>query len=108
MTTSTSPLVFPLIGNPFVIFPGQAINLFAPADPNRLDFPGRRAAALAREVRNPLTCINLSVEMLKTAVTDKELKVYTDIIARSSNRINRLIKELLECQEVGALSHTNY
>jgi signal transduction histidine kinase len=39
--------------------------------------------------------------MLNSAVTDPELKVYMEIITRSSKRINQLIKELLECQEVG-------
>jgi nitrogen-specific signal transduction histidine kinase len=67
-----------------------------------------RASALAREVRNPLTCINLSVDMLNAATTDLELKVYTDIVARSSNRIDELMKQLLECQEVGTLSQTHY
>jgi signal transduction histidine kinase len=53
------------------------------------------ASALAHEVRNPLTNINLSIDMLNSAITDKELKIYVDIITRSSKRINHLINELL-------------
>lgn len=55
-------------------------------------------SVLAHEVRNPLTNINLSVEMLKSALKEKELEVYIDIIARSSRRINDLVNELLKYQ----------
>jgi signal transduction histidine kinase len=62
--------------------------------------PSRFASALAHEVRNPLTNINLSIDMLNSAITDNELKIYLDIIFRSSMRINHLINELLHCQEI--------
>jgi signal transduction histidine kinase len=65
-------------------------------------------SVLARDVRNPLTSIDLSIDMLNTAVTDREFKVYTDIISRSSKRINQIIDELLERQEVRTVSPTNY
>jgi len=115
MDLSSSLAVFPLTRknllsyNPYdSVMDHQAINLSDPAASNQRNSPGRRAVALAREVRNPLTCINLSTDMLKSAVTDKERKVYIDMIARSSKRIDQLIKELLECQEVSAFSHTKY
>jgi signal transduction histidine kinase len=54
--------------------------------------------ALAHEVRNPLTNINLSVKLLESAIKDDELKSYLDIITRSSIRINNLIKEFLNQQ----------
>jgi nitrogen-specific signal transduction histidine kinase len=54
---------------------------------------------LAREVRNPLSNINLSAEMLESAIKDNELKIYLDIIMRSSMRINNLINQLLMSQE---------
>ena len=38
--------------------------------------------------------------MLNSAITDVELKVYVDIITRSSKRINHLINELLLNQEI--------
>jgi|GEM_PF-5855388 signal transduction histidine kinase len=62
--------------------------------------PTRFAAALAREVRNPLTSINLSIDMLRSSVMDSELKIYVDIIGRSSIRINHLVDELLKYQQI--------
>jgi signal transduction histidine kinase len=81
---SSSPLTSPAIGKSSIIFPSF-----------------EKAALLAREIRNPLTCIDLSINMLNSAATDPELKVYMEIIKRSSKRINELLKELLEAQEVG-------
>jgi signal transduction histidine kinase len=62
--------------------------------------PSRFASALAREVRNPLTSINLSIDMLRSSLMDSELKIYVDIIGRSSMRINDLVDELLKYQEI--------
>ncbi len=54
---------------------------------------------LAHEVRNPLTTINLSVQMLMSGIQDEKMNVYLGIIMRSSNRINDLINELLKYQQ---------
>ena len=54
---------------------------------------------LAHEVRNPLTNIDLSIEMLLSGVKDNERKTYLDIIMRSSIRINDLLNELIKCQK---------
>ena len=62
--------------------------------------PSRFASALAREVRNPLTSINLSIDLLSSSIMDSELKIYVDIIGRSSMRINHLIDQLLKYQEI--------
>ena len=80
----SSPALFPSVKKSSIIFPSY-----------------EKGALLAREVRNPLTCIDLSIDMLKSSVTDTERKVYMEIITRSSKRINQLIKDLLACQEVG-------
>jgi len=58
----------------------------------------RFVSTLAREVRNPLTSINLSVDVLQSAITDTELGLHLDIILRGSERIDRLINEILDCQ----------
>lgn len=55
---------------------------------------------LAHEVRNPLTNINLSVEMLNSTIMDAELRSYLDIIMRGSARINQLINEILKRQDI--------
>jgi signal transduction histidine kinase len=56
---------------------------------------GAYDSLLAHEVRNPLTNIDLSMEMLLGGVTDKERKTYLDIIMRSSMRIKELMNELI-------------
>jgi signal transduction histidine kinase len=70
-----------------------------PAPEASKDNSARFTSALAHEVRNPLTNINLSVELLKAAIKDSELNMYVDIIMRSSTRINNLVNELLKYQE---------
>ena len=62
------------------------------------------AAALAHEIRNPLTNINLSVDMLEFAILDEDLKTYLGIIRRSSARINNQLKELLKYQQAEKVS----
>jgi signal transduction histidine kinase len=52
-------------------------------------------SALAHEVRNPLSNINLACEMLTSTLLDNDQKIYVDIIKRASSRINRLVTELL-------------
>jgi signal transduction histidine kinase len=71
-----------------------------PAAKTRRVESARFASALAHEVRNPLTNINLSIDMLNSAITDNELKIYVDIITRSSARINYLVNELLQYTEI--------
>ncbi|MDP9493368.1 MAG: ATP-binding protein [Thermoproteota archaeon] len=63
------------------------------------DHSAQLTSALAHEIRNPLANINLSVGILESTIQDTELKLYLDIIARSSNRINTLITDLLKYQQ---------
>lgn len=75
-------------------------NLFRSLTPTKTmqEQPGQFASALAHEVRNPLTNINLAVEMLKRVTRDDTQKIYLDIIMRSCIRINNLINELVQYQ----------
>ena len=71
--------------------------------------PDSFISALAHEVRNPLSNINLSISMLEAAIKDDDLKIYLDIIRRSSTRINNQITELLKYQladEAPAVKHS--
>lgn len=62
----------------------------------KLAAAGRLVRTLAHEVRNPLNNINMSVEQMQLTNTADENNSYLDIIQRNSNRINDLIKELLD------------
>jgi len=69
---------------------------------SQLISPGKKPSidyyipALAHELRNPLTNIQLAVEFLKSAIKDDQLSIFPDIILRSTTRINELIIELLK------------
>jgi len=62
--------------------------------------PTQFATALAHEIRNPLSNISLAAEMLRASVLDDEQKVYLDIIIRGSDRIDRLVYDLLSYYQV--------
>ncbi|GAC1449423.1 MAG: hypothetical protein NVSMB7_11470 [Chitinophagaceae bacterium] len=62
---------------------------------------GEFAPALAHEVRNPLSNINLAVEMLQSMINGDEQKLYLDIIMRASARINDLVSDLLVYHQAG-------
>lgn len=67
---------------------------------------GRIARTIAHEVRNPLTNINLATSQLKTDIKDNDenMLYLFDIIDRNSNRINKLISDLLQTTKFSELS----
>lgn len=69
----------------------------------KLAAAGRLVRTLAHEVRNPLNNINMSVEQLRNEVSE-DLAFYLHIIYKNSNRINDLIKELLDFSKPGELT----
>jgi signal transduction histidine kinase len=71
--------------------------------------PGQFASALAHEVRNPLSNINLAVEMLKSLISNEDQKIYLDIIMRGAGRINDLVTDFLtsfEADEIQSGKHS--
>ena len=62
--------------------------------------PSQFASALAHEIRNPLSNISLAAEMLKASSMDDEQKLYLGIIMRGSERIDRLVYDLLTYYKV--------
>jgi signal transduction histidine kinase len=64
--------------------------------------------ALAHEVRNPLSTINLAVEMLNLGTLDEEQQQFLDIIARGSRRITELINRLLVSTKAEAATSELY
>lgn len=63
---------------------------------------------LAHEIRNPLSTINLSVEMLKITNNKKEKKACLDIIMRGSSRINNLLTDLLKSYQLNEIQLQKY
>ncbi len=63
---------------------------------------GRFAAALAHEIRNPLTSLSGSIQILRDSLhpegTDKKL---LDIVLRETDRLNRLVSDFLQFSRFG-------
>ncbi len=63
---------------------------------DRLAAVGRLAAGIAHEIRNPLTSIAGSVQMLSSFSTlTEEQKTLVDIVTRESERLNNIITDFL-------------
>lgn len=69
----------------------------------RTDANQQLVRTLAHEIRNPLTNINLSVTQLEEEVAE-DLKIFTDMIRRNSDRINGLLTELINVSSPGKLN----
>lgn len=61
---------------------------------------------LAHEIRNPLTNINLSINYLEEEVAE-DLKMYTNMVRRNSDRINGLLTELVSIANPAKLKLTS-
>lgn len=63
--------------------------------------------ALAHEIRNPLTNINLSIGLLEPLLPDNSMQAYLDIIKRNTIRINALLNNFLNSQKTGGVIGTH-
>ncbi len=64
---------------------------------DRLTMVGTMAAGLAHEIKNPLGGIKGSAQLLQMELNENtELQEYTGLIIRETERINRIIEELLD------------
>ncbi|HSZ86763.1 MAG TPA: ATP-binding protein [Puia sp.] len=63
---------------------------------------------LAHEIRNPLSTINLAVDMLKLTNDEHEKKTCLDIIVRNSLRINNLLTDLLNSYQLDEIRLKKY
>jgi signal transduction histidine kinase len=63
---------------------------------------------LAHEIRNPLSTINLAVDMLKLTNNEQEKKICLDIITRNSLRINNLLTDLLTSYQLDETGSQKY
>ena len=64
---------------------------------DRLSMVGTMAAGLAHEIKNPLGGIKGAAQLLQMELADNhELQEYTELVIRESDRVNRIIEELLD------------
>lgn len=70
--------------------------------------PDKFAAALVHEIRNPLTNINLAVDILKSELSDEAREMYFDILLRSASRINTAVTDLLNYFQADEIEFENH
>jgi len=64
---------------------------------DRLSMVGTMAAGLAHEIKNPLGGIKGAAQLLQMELgKDNELQEYTELMIRETERVNRIIEELLD------------
>ncbi|MBI1909500.1 MAG: PAS domain-containing protein [Deltaproteobacteria bacterium] len=63
---------------------------------DRLALMGTIAAGLAHEIRNPLSGIKGAAQLISRHSTGNKLKEFCEIILRESERVNRLVGDLLD------------
>lgn len=64
---------------------------------DRLSMVGTMAAGLAHEIKNPLGGIKGAAQLLRMELeNNSDLQEYTDLMIRETERVNRIIEELLD------------
>ena len=72
----------------------------------KLSMTGKIARTIAHEVRNPLTNLSLALEQLKDEIENEveDAELYFNIVRRNSERIGKLISDLLNSSKPKALN----
>ncbi|MGB3467972.1 MAG: PAS domain-containing protein, partial [Cyclobacteriaceae bacterium] len=75
----------------------------------KLSMTGKLARTIAHEVRNPLTNLSLALEQLRDEIPEEvdDAELYLSIIKRNSERINKLISNLLNSSKPKDLTLLN-
>lgn len=80
-----------------------------PAIPTRIEKQLELVTAgLVHELRNPLTTINMALELLKPLAGEDDQKILLDIIKRGSQKLNTLVNELLLQQHFEQIKAEKY
>jgi len=75
---------------------------------DRLSTLGTLAAGLAHEVKNPLGGIKGAAQLLERELSEgSELREYTRVMIRETERIDHIMRELLELASPRGLTHTH-
>jgi len=88
----------------------SSANLLRSLTPLKIEeeLPEKFISALAHEIRNPLSTINLAGEMLKSMTSTEEQKTFLDIILRGSVRINDILTELFTSLKPDEIQEKKY
>ena len=62
---------------------------------------GQSPITLLQDIRIPLNHINLSVEMIDSAITENELNICLGVILRNSTRIDRIVNNFIVSKQIG-------
>lgn len=76
----------------------------------KLSLSGRIARMMGHEVRNPLTNINLALDQLQEEMPaqNDEARLYVDMIKRNSDRISKMIDQLLLGTRIKELERSHH
>lgn len=75
----------------------------------KMAFAGRMAASVAHEIRNPLSMLVMSVQLLQNKLSKKDARrELVDVIMRNLERIDHLVDELVNCARPPKLKMRNY
>lgn len=87
--------------------PISAVEMYVAA-PLKRQVPDQFILSLVHEIRNPLTNIVLSVELLGDLLKGSDSKKFLEIISRNTERINNLIVDFLSYSQATDMQPGSY